>query len=273
MKSRAGQNGSIQNGLIKSMIYSWDYFDMSFPTKNDCSDTPYYVPNGFIELVFLKNLQVYEASYNEPLKKLPQAFVWGQTKHGNKIVVAGTGSWFEIKIYPWAFELLFGHSALSLDSKGTALNDLNQEFGILAEQINFATNSTQAIYLFEQFAIQQLNSTRTVKPFLIYSFDRLLSSHGQMKISELCSKMNISRQYFHQYFKDKIGLPPKYYAKIVRLRHAVDIIYKQKNRPLTQIALETGYFDQAHFINDFKTILHQAPTSFFEQRQFIYWDL
>ena len=101
----------------------------------------------------------------------------------------------------------------------------------------------------------------------------MFHSHGQLKISNLCNTMNISRQYFHQYFKEKIGLAPKSYAKIIRLRHTVDMIYNNKAKSQTQIALDMGYFDQSHFIYDFKSILNQTPKSFFKQKQFIYWDL
>lgn len=273
MSLSANHKGEIRNSIIRSMVFSWDYFSMRFPVACKEDEAPFFVPNGFIELVFLKDLEVYEAKINEPLARLPQSFIWGQTKQGNQVVVAGTGSWFEIKIHPWAFELLFGHSANSLSSSAIVITDIDKKLARLSEQITTAQNAAEAIQRFEQFAIQQLHDHRTVKPFLIYAFDAVLSSHGQVKVSELCNKLNVSRQYFHHYFKDKIGLSPKSYARIIRLRHAVDIIYEHKDKSQTQIALESGYFDQAHFINDFKSILHQPPSAFFRQKQFIYWDI
>ena len=130
------QKDSIHNSIIKSMIYSWNYYTMSFPQKSDFSNVQSYVPNGFIELVFLKDLQVYEAVDDQLFKKLPSAFVWGQTKAGSKIVVVGTGQWFEIKLYPWAFELLFEHPAINLPlGGGVPLQDLKNEFKHLSDQI------------------------------------------------------------------------------------------------------------------------------------------
>jgi AraC-like DNA-binding protein len=273
MKLITQPKGEIQNDILNTMIHSWDYFDLDFPLGQSLSNAQFFVPNGFIELIFLKDLHVYEATINQPLKKLPQSFIWGQTKQGNQVAVIGKGVWIEIKIYPWAFELLFGHSANSLSSCATATRDITKALAPISEQINTVQNAAQVIHLFEQFAIQQLHTSRTVKPFLVHAFNSILSSHGQVQISALCNKMNVSRQYFHQYFKDKIGLSPKSYAKIIRLRKTVDNIYKNNDLSLTQIALEGGYFDQAHFIHDFKSILHQPPSAFFKQKQFIYWDL
>lgn len=246
---------------------------MDLPLGQSLANAPFFVPNGFIELIFLKDLQVYETAINQPVKKLSQSFVWGQTKQSNQVAVTGKGAWIEIKIYPWAFELLFGHSANSLSSCATTITDITKALSPISEQINTVQNAAQFIHLFEQFAIQQLHASRTVKPFLVHAFDSILSSHGQVKVSALCNKMNVSRQYFHQYFKDKIGLSPKSYARIIRLRKTVDNIYKKNGQSLTQIALGGGYFDQAHFIHDFKSILHQPPSTFFKQKQFIYWDL
>lgn len=273
MDINASYKGSIENRLVRSMVYSWDYLNMSFPIKYNHEEAPYFVPNGLIELVFLKNLQVYENQPNKPLQCLSDSFIWGQTKCGSQVIIAGTGTWFEIKIQPWAFELLFGHSAHSLPIRGIPFSEISKEFELLTTQINASKNVSQAIRVFEQFAVQQLSQGRMVKPFLTHAFDIFLRSHGQIKVSSLCSKMNVSRQYFCHYFKDKIGLSPKYYAKIIRLRHAVDSIYLHPNRSQTEIALACGYFDQAHFIHDFKSILHQTPTNFFKQKQFIYWDL
>lgn len=267
------KKASFSNPIIQSMVYSWDYFDMSFDQQADFSSMQSYVPNGFIELVFLKNLQVYEAVYDEPFQQLPPSFVWGQTKRGNKVVVTGTGKWFEVKLYPWAFNVLFGHSSASLPPGSTPLKDLNKGFEQLSEQIAQAQSSAQALPIFEQFVLQQLHTAKTIKPFLIHAYNMIFDSHGQVKVSEICDAVNVSRQHIHQYFKEKIGLSPKAYAKIVRLRHTVDTIYTHKNKSLTQIALDAGYFDQAHFISDFKAILGQTPRSFFQQKQFIIWDL
>lgn len=267
------QNNAVLADSVQALIHSWDYFKLDYPQVVEKVPDQYFVPNGLIELIFLQDLEVYEGAYGQALQKLPSAFVWGQTKHGNRVSIKGSGHWFEIKLYPWAFELLFGHPAESLPATGTSFVALSKEFGRLTEQIRLAKNAAEAIANFEHFALQQLEYNRFIQPFLIYSFEQFLNKNGQVKISSLCQKMNVSRQYFSHYFKEKVGLSPKYYSRILRLRHAVDTTYKAPSKSQTEIALDAGYYDQAHYINDFRAILHQSPQSFFQQKQFIYWDL
>ena len=262
-----------QSGIIKSMIHSSDYFEMKFSDHLSLVDAPTYVPNGFIELIFLKNLKAFEVFSDERFEELPQAFVWGQVKQGGKVVLTGEGVWFEIKLYPWAFEVIFGHSAISLYEGRIPLSELDKEFGVLSEQLTEASSNLQAMRLFEQFVTLRLASMKTIDPRWVHGFNLIHNSHGQKKISEICCALNVSRQYFHETFKDKIGLAPKAYAKIIRLRHTVDQLYTNTDASQMQVILDSGYFDQAHFISDFQSILQQSPRSFFKEKQFIYWDL
>ncbi len=255
------------------MIHSWGYFEMDFADQPDFTNTSSYVPNGFIELVFLNGLQVYEQIKGQSIHKMPQSFVWGQTKWGNRIVTAGKGTWFEIKLYPWAFNLLFDHTTLSIPAGGTALVDLNPAYEKLVEEITLAPNSSASLRRFETFALQQLEKKDPLQAFFMQAYQLIYTSHGSIKIEDICQRLQVSRQYLHQYFKEKVGLSPKAYAKIIRLRHTVDNIYQNQDQSLTQVSLDAGYFDQAHFISDFKSILGQTPKSFFKQKQFIYWDL
>ncbi len=267
------QKEGLLDPRVQSMIHSWDFFEMDFTLESDFSNTSSNVPNGFIELVFLKDLQIYEKERNKQIKQLPAAFVWGQTKWGSHLITLGRGRWFEVKLHPWAFHLLFDHPAGSLPSGSTPLEALHKDYERLSEEINGAASPQEALRKFETFALQQIQKASPLQTFLIHAYQMIYNSYGNLPITNLCQHLQVSRQYLHQSFKEKIGLSPKAYAKIIRLRHAVDRIYTEPDKTLTQTSLEAGYFDQAHFINDFKSILGQSPKSFFKQKQFIFWDL
>lgn len=255
------------------MVHSWRFFPLDYGRQADFSAPTFNVPNGLIEIVFLQDLQIYEAQKNQLPEQLPAAFVWGQTKTGSRIFTSGMGTWFEVKLYPWAFNLLFGHTTASLPSGATPLTALHKDFTQLQEQILQSTNASEALQVFEKFALERLRQANQLQPFLLKAFQMIYASHGNKKISTICQQLNVSRQYLHQYFSEKIGLSPKAFAKIVRLRHTVDRIYCQQGKSLTEISLDAGYFDQAHFINDFKAVLDQSPMAFFKQKQFIVWDM
>ena len=62
--------------------------------------------------------------------------------------------------------------------------------------------------------------------------------------------------------KDEMGMSPKQLAKIVRFQTAVSALNDPNERTLTQIAADLGYFDQAHFVHDFKSYTGLTPKKY-----------
>jgi AraC-like DNA-binding protein len=93
--------------------------------------------------------------------------------------------------------------------------------------------------------------------------DLIKRTHGNIGISQMVSEACLSRKQFERVFSEQIGISPKQYLKIIRFQYA--IFQKQRNIDLnmTQLSYESGYFDQSHFINDFKSLSGLTPKQFF----------
>jgi transcriptional regulator GlxA family with amidase domain len=63
-------------------------------------------------------------------------------------------------------------------------------------------------------------------------------------------------------FVKQIGMSPKQLGKVIRLQTALKMLLKQQSGSLTQIAYESEYYDQAHFIKDFKEFTGTNPKDF-----------
>lgn len=85
----------------------------------------------------------------------------------------------------------------------------------------------------------------------------------EMGISKIAKKHEISRQYLNTLFLKNIGKPPSEYRKVLRFRKA---LAKQNDcKSLTELTYEALYFDQSHFIRDFKKLTRdRTPHSFFK---------
>jgi AraC-like DNA-binding protein len=73
----------------------------------------------------------------------------------------------------------------------------------------------------------------------------------------------LSQSALERRFRKVVGLSPKKFAALVRLRHAVRL--RAGGADFTAVAHGAGYFDQAHFINDFRRVTGSAPDAFFRQ--------
>lgn len=99
------------------------------------------------------------------------------------------------------------------------------------------------------------------------AIQRINQHNGIVRIKDLATTLHISQDPFEKRFRAVVGATPKQYASIVRLR---TLIRKYPAYPsLTEASYEAGYFDQSHFIKDFRQFTGQAPKDFF--KSFQYW--
>ena len=77
----------------------------------------------------------------------------------------------------------------------------------------------------------------------------------------------MSRRQFERVFAQDIGISPKQYLKIIRFQYC--IFQKQQNVRLnmTGLTYESGYFDQSHFVNDFKSMCGLTPRQYFTENE------
>jgi AraC-like DNA-binding protein len=78
-------------------------------------------------------------------------------------------------------------------------------------------------------------------------------------------RSNLSQRRFIHLFRDQVGLTPKLYCRIQRFQHVLDRVADAKEVDWLGTALACGYFDQSHFIHDFRAFTGLRPTD--------YWDL
>jgi methylphosphotriester-DNA--protein-cysteine methyltransferase len=127
------------------------------------------------------------------------------------------------------------------------------------EKLAAATTDKQRISLVERFLLSQLKDLRTDK--LIVEAVRLIyQSKGTIRIHELNEKLLISASPFEKRFRKVVGTSPKKFASIVRFNTVLANLHHAKS--LTEICYENNFFDQAHFIKDFKQFTGDTPEKF-----------
>lgn len=89
---------------------------------------------------------------------------------------------------------------------------------------------------------------------------------GAIRVRTLANDLGISQDALEKHFRRIVGATPKQFATIVRLRQAVEL--SRQSPSLTALALDAGYYDQSHFIRDFRAITGDAPGHFFQHARF-----
>ena len=149
-------------------------------------------------------------------------------------------------------------------NKATELDLLFGEQGkLLEDQILAAENTAERIEIIESFLLERLNSNEATDRIARSGVDILLQTKGQVSIDELSTKLGINRRQLERRFSSLIGLSPKQLTKIIRLQATLKVIEHKNFESLTSLAYENGYFDQAHFIKDFKEFTGVSPRRFY----------
>jgi AraC-like DNA-binding protein len=92
----------------------------------------------------------------------------------------------------------------------------------------------------------------------------IVSEHGNLRVAPLAADIGITRQQLARQFATHVGVSPKTFARVMRARAAVaraDAARAAYPRDIdwSAIAYELGYYDQPHFIDDFKAITGSTP--------------
>ncbi len=86
------------------------------------------------------------------------------------------------------------------------------------------------------------------------------------KVDEIATQLSITPTTLRNAFREHIGVSPKELIKITRLYKAIQF-QENQTATLTQLSYELGYFDQAHFIKEFKKYMGMAPKDYFKNKQ------
>ncbi len=144
--------------------------------------------------------------------------------------------------------------SLSLDDifKKVQLNEVEEKLAV-------APTDQLRVKIVEQFLVSQLKDIKTDK-LIVEAVKLIHQSNGTIRIKEINKKLFVSQSPFEKRFKKVVGTTAKKFASIVRFNNVLNSLNKTKT--LTEICYENNFFDQAHFIKDFKQFTGDTPENF-----------
>jgi transcriptional regulator GlxA family with amidase domain len=90
-------------------------------------------------------------------------------------------------------------------------------------------------------------------------------SKGIIDITALAKASFLSRKQFERTFLTYIGTTPKQFLRIVRFQNSLYAKQKNENLSLTELAYNSGYYDQSHMIYDYKLLSGKTPSQYFSE--------
>ena len=142
---------------------------------------------------------------------------------------------------------------------------------IYAKLLDNAVNPDKVISLLEEWLLQRLAhpSKKTYYTDRIaYVCNIMSGSVDNLSMKELYNAVNMSKSSFERNFKMQVGMTPKLYSRIVRFNQVYNFLKRQSHfREWKDLVYNYGYFDQAHFIHEFKEFFGSSPSHIYENTQ------
>ena len=239
------------------------YWTLEVPASNN-SQKQRIVPDGCIEMAFILGDNIKRYTSGDKFILQPRAMILGQTLEPFYIEPTGYVNTFAIRFYPYGFANFVTQPIKNLANKETPLELVFEEkiAKELEQKITQAKGIKQRIKIIERFLLERLKDKSTVENIVKTTVNALLSTNGSATIKTILKDDLSKRRQLERKFKKHIGVSPKQLGKVIRLQTALKMLLNEETESLTHIAYESEYYDQAHFIKDFKEFTGTNPKDF-----------
>ncbi len=226
------------------------------------------VPDGCIEMAFLFGDPIRRYLSDDEFVVGPRQVVIGQITRMATIEQVGSVDSFAIRFYPHGFASFVDMSLESLRDTEKGLEHFfgQEESRLLADSMDNAADAHERIDIAERFLRSRLSETPRVDAIVRKTIDAMIATKGSDAIKTLVED-GATRRHLERAFRKKVGISPKQLGKVIRLQAALRMMIAQEGESLTDVAYESEYYDQAHFIKDFKEFTGVTPKDFMGSEQ------
>lgn len=242
------------------------YVESFMIIETDHKITNRILPEPILTMGFRLNGKTYSGlSVNE---KLPPFTITGVTKTHRMIRYDANSGVLLVRFKPGGALAFFKEPLNEFSGLSIGLDDIIEKTSILKTEDLLAEASTnkERIKIVESFLLANIRPA-SCDPRVSAAVSVIRSLKGNLRIKELASRLSINVNSLEKKFRAQIGVSPKQYASILRLKSVINSYSAEVD--LTEITYDAGFFDQSHFIKDFKAFTGENPLRFFKSST--YW--
>lgn len=248
----------LKNGLEKYVKYVWIMKSSEVESEHDL-----LIPDGYPEIIFVKR-GAYKKQYLDT--KIPSVVI-------NKSCVIGIQTktvlvnrinqchLIGLKLNPVGAYNLFGNHLGNILNTNESVNDFGVNWlSYLDFTLKSVVDENSIIKLLSETLLNQLKNRKSDDndDLASYFLSSILKVNGQISIQELAQLHCLSIRHFQRKFKIFFGISPKKFLNIIRFKHFYKTNILQEKPALNY--LNYGYYDQTHFIKDFRKNLGVIPS-------------
>ena len=219
------------------------------------------LPDSCVELVFHFH-DPYRSHFPDGQAALqPRSFVVGQMTSFLEIEPAGRAGLVAVRFYARGAYLFFHRPLREVAAGIVDLEDVWRDRAReWTERIALANGMAARVRFIERALLSLLARNGRTEPAVDRALEIIEATHGQLRVDDLAAEIGVSGRHLRRLFERAVGVSPKEFGRISRFLHAVQVLSARRPRSLTDVALDCGYFDQAHFNHEFRELAGMSPS-------------
>lgn len=193
-------------------------------------------------------------------KPLPEAFLYGQITEYKEVYCQGPAQLAVIVLHAQGLSGLTNMPAGELSNKVISLVDL---FGSKGLTLKREDKWSDKVNQLEDFIRKIANSHRPAgDPLVETALDCIYRHKGVIPIQDLAGRVGCQPRQLERKFGTAVGISPKHLCNILRVHAFIKLLQRDSKPNLTGYAYESGYYDQAHLIREFRKITGLTPSQY-----------
>jgi AraC-like DNA-binding protein len=233
-----------------------NYWTLAPTDKSGACRRQRVVPDGCIDIIFVRP---------SPTEAF-QAIVVGTMTRPIFEDVPPHAEYLGIRFAPGGFGHFFRAPASELTDRIIPLEYLAAP-SCLIEVVANAPDGRTRLQAIDEGLGRWLRSAEP-EPILAGALDTILASGGMVSVARLARLVGWSPRHLQRVFQERVGVGPKLFCRIIRFKGALHRLRHRPRPDLLQVALQAGYYDQAHFIHDFDRFYGSSPSTVCRDRGF-----
>ncbi len=228
------------------------------------------LPDGTVELVVNlreDKIRIYDSDNPERFDTIPGCVVSGPRSEFFVIDTAGEASTVGVHFKPGGAFPFLRMPATELQNQSVALECLwGRQSGRLRERLLEAATPERKLQVLEGCLLRQLTKPPDTHPALGFAIQQFRRGVPALSVSQVADSMGFSQRRFIQVFSHHIGLTPKLFSRVSRFQKVIRTAHGLEDVDWAGTALDCGYYDQAHFIHDFRSFAGITPTEYLARK-------
>jgi AraC-like DNA-binding protein len=170
----------------------------------------------------------------------------------------------EIRLTPPGARMALGVPMAELSDLVVRLEDVVGAVVVrrLVERLHEAPGWEERFAVLDALLARRLAVASAPPPAVVHAWRRLVATDGRVPVAALTEEVGWSRRHLAARFRAEVGLAPKALARILPFQRVTERLRAEPPAALAEVALECGYYDQAHLNRDFRALAGLSPTEF-----------